>query len=83
MIDTYDDYSPNNPINQTEYEKQDYTEQEEIEYYNSELTIKVSKLERKLLSLKEDIEILRDLSRGFSSNYLSNKLQEILSKNNL
>jgi hypothetical protein len=79
MLDTYDEHNPNNPINQEE--ESELTDQELAEEYNWELKKKVFRLQDKLSVLKEDIRQLRDLSRGFSSNYLANKLQELLDKN--
>ncbi len=82
MLDTYDDYSPNNPINQEE--DAELTKLEEAQEYNWQLKQKVSKLASLLHQsesireiVKEQILELIEESKGFDNQYLPNKLKQI------
>ena len=68
MLDTYDNYSPNNPIN--EEEGPDLTEIEQLEYYNWELFNKLKKGRKQIADLIE-------LAEQFNNTFLANKLKQI------
>jgi len=57
MIDTYNDWNPNNPINQTETEP--LTELEEQQEWNMELCAKVHIMKLHLVKLKQLEESFR------------------------
>lgn len=57
MIDTYNDWNPNNPINQTETEP--LTELEEQQEWNMELFAKVHIMKLHLVKLKQLEESFR------------------------
>jgi predicted outer membrane protein len=85
MLDTYDEFSPNNPINEAfAFEKLEYTELEEAQEYNWQLKQQVSKLASLLHQsesireiVKEQILELIEESKDFDNQYLPNKLKQI------
>ena len=68
MLDTYDEFSPNNPINQDE--EAELTEMQQLEYYNWELFNKLKKAKRQ-------IDYLIDLSVDAENGLLLKLLKQI------
>jgi hypothetical protein len=68
MIDTYDEHSLNNPINQNKLPE--WSELEQAQEYNWELKQKIIKAKIKILDLIE-------LAEQFDNTFLLNKLKEI------
>jgi hypothetical protein len=68
MLDTYDEHSPNNPINQNDLPE--WSELEQAQEYNWELKQKIIKAKIKILDLIE-------LAEQFDNTFLLNKLKEI------
>lgn len=76
MIDTYNDWNPNNPINQTEAEP--LTELEEQQEWNMELCAKVHIMKLHLVKLKQLEESFRTF--GFLSYDEQTEKNNILNK---
>jgi hypothetical protein len=76
MINTYDDWNPNNPINQTENEP--LTELEKSEEWNMELCVKIAKMRNHLKKLKEIEESFKTF--GFLSYEEQTEKNNILNK---
>lgn len=76
MIDTYNDWNPNNPINQTETEP--LTELEEQQEWNVELCAKVHIMKLHLVKLKQLEESFRTF--GFLSYDEQTEKNNILNK---
>jgi hypothetical protein len=68
MIDTYDEWNQNNPINQEE--DAELTEMQQLEYYNWELF-------NKLKTAKKQVAELIELAEQFENKFLANKLKQI------
>ncbi|CAH56680.1 hypothetical protein PHG11b_53 [Flavobacterium phage 11b] len=68
MLDTYDQHSQNNPINQSELPE--WSELQQAQEYNWEL-------KQKIIKAKIKISDLIELAEQFDNTFLLNKLKEI------